>query len=56
MPPTFTTILAEHIAKASGRPCAEGKDGEVVRPGHVYVAPGDFHMVPEKAMASVKWS
>ncbi len=47
MPPTFTTILAEHIARASGRPCAEAKDGEVVASGHIYVAPGDFHMVVE---------
>jgi two-component system, chemotaxis family, protein-glutamate methylesterase/glutaminase len=48
MPPTFTTILAEHIAKASGRPCIEAKGGEVVQAGHVYLAPGDYHMVPEK--------
>ncbi len=47
MPPTFTTILAEHIARASGRPCAEAKNGDVVRSGHIYVAPGDFHMVVE---------
>lgn len=47
MPPTFTTILAEHIARATGRPCAEAKDGEVVESGHIYVAPGDFHMVVE---------
>ena len=47
MPPTFTTILAEHIARASGRPCVEAKDGEVVRSGHIYVAPGDFHMIVE---------
>ncbi|MEE8516279.1 MAG: chemotaxis response regulator protein-glutamate methylesterase, partial [Alphaproteobacteria bacterium] len=47
MPPTFTTILAEHIARASGRPCAEAKDGEVVEWEHIYVAPGDFHMVVE---------
>ncbi len=47
MPPTFTTILAEHIARVSGRPCAEAKDGEVVASGHIYVAPGGFHMVVE---------
>jgi len=47
MPPTFTTILAEHLAKAAGVPCREAKDGEIAAPGTVYVAPGDFHMVPE---------
>lgn len=48
MPPTFTTILAEHLKAACGRPCAEGKDGEIVTPGTVYLAPGNFHMQPEK--------
>jgi len=48
MPPTFTTILAEHISKAGNRPCSEAKDGDVAVAGHAYVAPGDFHMVPEK--------
>ncbi len=47
MPPTFTTILAGHIARASGRPCTEAEDGDVVQSGHIYVAPGDFHMVVE---------
>lgn len=44
MPATFTTILAEHIAQASGTPAAEAKDGEPVVNGRIYVAPGDFHM------------
>jgi len=44
MPPTFTTILAEHIARASGMPAAEAVDGEPAKPGHIYVAPGDHHM------------
>jgi two-component system chemotaxis response regulator CheB len=47
MPATFTTILAEHLAQASGMPAAEAKDGEVVVPGRIYVAPGDFHMTVE---------
>ena len=32
MPPTFTTILAEHLARASGRPAREAVDGEAVAP------------------------
>lgn len=44
MPATFTTILAEHVAQASGMPAAEAKDGEPVVNGRIYVAPGDFHM------------
>jgi two-component system chemotaxis response regulator CheB len=45
MPPTFTGILAEHIAKASGRPAAEGRDGEPIVAGRIYVAPGGHHML-----------
>ena len=45
MPPTFTAILAEHMARASGRPAKEGQHGEPLEPGHVYVAPGGHHMI-----------
>lgn len=44
MPATFTTILAEHLAQTSGMPAAEGRDGEAIVGGRIYVAPGDFHM------------
>lgn len=44
MPPTFTTILAEHLTRACGRPVREGQDGERVVAGRVYVAPGAIHM------------
>src|SRR3954452_18062057 len=44
MPPTFTTILAEHLARASHRPAHEAIDGEMVRPGTIYLAPGGRHM------------
>jgi len=44
MPPTFTTILAEHLARASHRPAHEAIDGEAIKPGHIYLAPGGRHM------------
>jgi two-component system chemotaxis response regulator CheB len=44
MPPTFTTILAEHLARAAGGPAHEGIQGEPVLPGTIYVAPGGRHM------------
>lgn len=44
MPPTFTTILAEHLARSSRRPAAEAVDGELVKPGRIYLAPGGKHM------------
>lgn len=52
MPATFTTLLAEHIERATGVPCAEGKDGEVVHAGRIYLAPGNYHMVVERQGAS----
>jgi two-component system chemotaxis response regulator CheB len=45
MPLTFTAILAEHLGRAAGRPAAEGADGEPLRPGRIYVAPGGRHML-----------
>jgi two-component system, chemotaxis family, protein-glutamate methylesterase/glutaminase len=44
MPPTFTAILAEHLARTSGRPAGEAEDGEPVRAGRIYVARGGRHM------------
>lgn len=44
MPANFTAILADHLAKASGLSCHEALDGEVIEPGVIYVAPGDYHM------------
>lgn len=54
MPPTFTTILAEHLARVSGRPAHEGVDGEPVRAGQVYLAPGGMHMRVARSGADVK--
>lgn len=47
MPATFTTILGEHISRVSGWDAREAQDGETVKGGRVYIAPGDFHMVIE---------
>src|SRR6202795_3706261 len=44
MPPTFTTILAEHLARSSQRPAHEAVDGEIVKAGRIYLAPGGCHM------------
>jgi two-component system, chemotaxis family, protein-glutamate methylesterase/glutaminase len=44
MPPTFTTILAEHLARASGRPAYEPNHGQPINPGALYLAPGGKHM------------
>jgi two-component system chemotaxis response regulator CheB len=44
MPPTFTTILAEHLARSSHRPAHEAVDGEIVKAGQIYLAQGGRHM------------
>lgn len=48
MPATFTTLLAEHIGRATGVPCAEAQDGEKINAGQIYLAPGNYHMVVER--------
>lgn len=53
MPATFTAILAGHIALSCGLPSKEAEDGEAMRPGHVYVAPGARHLVLERNGAAV---
>ena len=47
MPPTFTTILADHITKLGGLPCAEAADGEALQSNRIYLAPGDRHLLVE---------
>lgn len=44
MPPVFTGILAERLTRVTGCETREGVDGEALRPGRIYVAPGDHHM------------
>lgn len=45
MPPTFTAILAEHIARMTDWTCSEAKNDDELRAGHILLAPGDFHML-----------
>lgn len=44
MPPTFTSVLAEHLARVAKRPVREATDGEEVTAGVIYLAPGGRHM------------
>lgn len=52
MPATFTAILAKHLGEASGRTSKEAEDGEVLKPGTIYVAPGGYHMRLKAASGS----
>ena len=48
MPKDFTASLAVQLGKTSGLLSAEAKEGEVALPGHIYIAPGDYHMLVAK--------
>lgn len=45
MPPVFTTMFAQRLAREGRLPCEEARDGDVLRGGQVYVAPGDRHLL-----------
>lgn len=44
MPSRFTAHFAEHLSRASGMPCKEATNDEQVTKGHIYLAPGGWHM------------
>ncbi len=45
MPAGFTAMLAQHLDGLGGPHCTEAREGDVLRPGHILVAPGDRHMI-----------
>ena len=47
MPAMFTTMLAQHITRMTEWLAREAEDGEVIKAGRIYVAPGDYHMLVE---------
>jgi two-component system chemotaxis response regulator CheB len=49
MPPIFTRLLAERLAKRSSIAVEEGRAGVILSPGHVWIAPGDFHLTVIRA-------
>ena len=44
MPSTFTRLLAERLDGASTLLVREAEEGDLLKPGCVYIAPGGFHM------------
>lgn len=45
MPPVFTESLARNLDRQSSLTVCEGRDGQLVRPNEVYIAPGGKHML-----------
>ena len=54
MPPMFTTMLAERLHALGGPTVSEAVDGEVVQPGHVYIAPGGSHLAVRRDAVAVR--
>jgi two-component system chemotaxis response regulator CheB len=48
MPPVFTKLLADRLATRSSLPVVEGSAGDELRPGKIWIAPGNYHMALEK--------
>lgn len=44
MPETFTAVFADHMAKVLPVPVCEARDGDIIKPGHIYVARGGYHL------------
>jgi two-component system chemotaxis response regulator CheB len=44
MPPDFTDVVSAHIARATGRVTRAARNGEKIRCGEIYFAPGACHL------------
>jgi two-component system chemotaxis response regulator CheB len=53
MPPTFTKLLADRLAAKSRVRIAEMGPREILKPGDVWIAPGDFHVTVERSGTAV---
>lgn len=52
MPPLFTRFLAERLDSRAALQVREAKAGAIVKPGQIWVAPGDYHMTVERKRPS----
>lgn len=48
MPPVFTEMYAQRLNRETKLTVKEAAEGDIVQPGHAYIAPGDRHIVVEK--------
>lgn len=52
MPPVFTNMYAQRLNNSCMMEINEAKNGDIVCPGRVLIAPGDFHMILKKKGSS----
>ncbi len=48
IPATFSTSFAKRMDQLSPMTVYEAEDGKAILPGHVYIAPGNFHLLVER--------
>lgn len=53
MPPIFTALLAQRLSGKCSLPVRECKSGELLAPGSIWIAAGDYHMVLERSNGAV---
>ncbi|MFY8351661.1 protein-glutamate methylesterase/protein-glutamine glutaminase [Pseudoalteromonas sp. SSM20] len=44
IPPVFSASFAERMDRSVALTVKEAEDGELIKPNHVYIAPGDYHL------------
>ncbi|MDD5455974.1 MAG: chemotaxis response regulator protein-glutamate methylesterase [Candidatus Margulisbacteria bacterium] len=49
MPPVFTKSLANTLDQICACQVKEAENGDIVKNGHIFIAPGDFHMLLNKS-------
>lgn len=52
MPPKFTALLADRLTHGSKLQFHEGREGQLLEPGHAYIAPGGLHMEVQRSRLS----
>ncbi len=48
MPPVFTLMLAKRLSERCSIPVRECVSGDLLEPGCIWIAPGDYHMVVQE--------
>jgi two-component system chemotaxis response regulator CheB len=54
MPPVFTRQLAARLDRGTGGTVIEAAGGEELRPGHIYIAPGDYHLELQRSASGAR--
>jgi two-component system chemotaxis response regulator CheB len=53
--PYFESVLPEILGRGGPLPASHARDGEEIRPGHIYVAPQDRHLLLQVGAVAVRF-